>query len=166
MKIDSIAIRGARNHLYYTSYHQLITDILSTYSVFPALQWPLYYHTGSAINVQKEVNVASLAIQYFARVNESEERITQTYNLPAKSLQGAHLVFGGSRQLREKLYNPTLMRKIVTEKITYQIIIWADNRDISVFSREDEESNVVREEPLNHDFFKYILDAYARYDLD
>ena len=166
MRINSIHLRGAKSQVYYTSYYRFMTDLLEAYATFPVAQFPLHFGAGIVPkNLDKAINIVTLAMRHFSQVSESEEQIAATYGLPPKSLLGAQLIYGGSRRLREALKNPSLRQKIVTDQISYQVIIWVDNRDITVYCHEEEGPDLIREEPLAHDFFKYMLDIGDRYDL-
>jgi len=141
------------------------TDRSEVYDSYRELMLHLRFHYFAFITSRNR-HIGRLATSYLNEGYDFESKVEKAYELPTSSLTGAQLIFGSRRQARIKLRDPELRRKIINNKISYQVTIYNNTRKVIVYKTENEEQSMDHSYTLAHNFYKYATQPFDPINLN
>jgi len=92
---------------------------------------------------------------YLEIIFHAEKSLEQLYQFPTKKLEGAHLIFGSIREMREALASSVIRHQIRHDLINFRITIAADARDVTVQAETNNDNiwSTFRAYKISHNFY-------------
>src|SRR5574343_783289 len=125
-----------------------------------------FIHMRRAYWSEESMNQLRLFENYLEVVQQAERSLERLYHLPDRQLEGAHLVFGSIRSMREALTSATLRNQIKNDLITFRVTIKAEARDVTVQAETNNDGiwTTFKQYKISHNFYGvgFIRDPIAQ----
>ena len=92
---------------------------------------------------------------YLETMKQAEKSLEQLYHLPDRQLEGAHLIFGSVRGMREALANSTLRQQIRYGLVNFQVTINAETRNVIIQAETNNDGiwTTFKTYKISHNFY-------------